>query len=256
MFLSGYSHYVRTAASLQWDEAAVDLTADAAAWRSLPARERDVLLILLAGFSVGERAVARDLEPFGHASPTPDVGLCFAAQARDEERHARFFDRVAAEVARVPGDDAEARGAALAQRAPFGLVDLFERRLPAAARRLATVPGDLPAAVALYHVIIEGVVFTAGQLALRDLTRAHGLAGIGSGVERVLLDERWHVGFGASLLAHEDAGAGDVRGALDEAGPALAAWGDAVPASTGARVMQMHRRRIAAAGLLTMEVPA
>ena len=40
---------------------------------------------------------------------------------------------------------------------------LFEVRLPVAA---SSAPGE---AVGLYHMVLEGVVFTAGQLALLDL---------------------------------------------------------------------------------------
>ena len=49
-------------------------------------------------------------------------------------------------------------------------------------------------------MILEGVVFTAGQLALLDLLDDR-LPGLQRGTELVLRDERWHVGFGARCLA-------------------------------------------------------
>lgn len=256
MFLSGYNHYLRAAASLRWDEAAVDLRADAAAFAALPDPDRERVRTLLAGFCVGEGAVARDLEPFVHVSASAEMAKCFEAQRADEERHARFFDRVAVEVLSISGRNIEDRRSRLTPSAPAGLVELFERRLPAAVARLRADPGGFHAAVALYHILIEGVVFAAGQLTLLELARARSLSGLAEGVERVLLDERWHVGFGTSLLAQKEV-PGDAVGALAcEASSALAAWGNAVPAAIGARVLQLHRRRVAAGGISTEEVVA
>ena len=53
MELTGYSHFVQLAESLQWDEKEVDLSADIEAWGKITDDEREQLLGLIAGFCVG-----------------------------------------------------------------------------------------------------------------------------------------------------------------------------------------------------------
>lgn len=254
MFVAGYGHFLRAAASLQWDEAAVDLSGDARSWPELDPALRERLELLVAGFCVGEAAVAADIVPFELAADDADVAACFGAQAVDEARHARFFDRFAREVMGVRGAMPADRREALLPRVDARFADLFEVRLPAVARELATgAPnGSLADAVALYHLLLEGVVFTAGQLGLLGLLERADppLPGLGHGVELVLADERWHIGFGTRLLEEIGVGPAVVEGLLAEAEIALRAWGDAVDDEVGERVLTLHGRRLRAAGLL------
>ena len=102
----GYEHFLRLARRVQWDEAEIDLGPDARAW---PEAGDDVAAELLAGFCVGEAGVAEQLAPFA-AAAEPLVAECFAAQERDERRHARFFARAwDAMVGGDPRERAEAR---------------------------------------------------------------------------------------------------------------------------------------------------
>lgn len=100
--ITGYGHFVQLAASLQWDEKAIDLSADREAWPMLTDAENARLLGLIAGFVVAETAVAGNLHSYKAAAPDDSMEATFRAQARDEARHARFFDRVASVVAGVP----------------------------------------------------------------------------------------------------------------------------------------------------------
>ena len=50
--------FSRIVARLQWNPAAIDLTADARAWPELPDERRHRLTTLLAGFCVAEDAVS------------------------------------------------------------------------------------------------------------------------------------------------------------------------------------------------------
>lgn len=246
MFLPGYGHYLRTAASLQWDETVIDLDADAAAWPRLPSSAREHVLTLLAGFCVGEQEVADALEPFAMAAPGPDAAACFRAQAIDEARHARFFDRVAERVTRAPGSTLAERRELARSRLDVGFLALFDDRLSRATRGLAVDAGGLREAVGLYHMLLEGIVFTAGVTALLD--RLAGLddplPGLRCGTELVLRDERWHIGFGASLLAGLGIEAHAIERLLEEGGGVAACWGSAVSPEIVAGALSIHRRRL------------
>jgi ribonucleoside-diphosphate reductase beta chain len=194
---ASYEHFLDIAASVQWDERSISLRADAQAWPRV-ADER--LTELVAGFCVGEAGVAEHLAPFASGP----AAACFEAQRVDEDRHARFFARYAEAVGL--GDPR-----ALVSDA---FLELFEVRLPEA---VASAPGE---AVGLYHMVLEGVVFTAGQLALLDLVDDR-LPGLQRGAELVLRDERWHVGFGARCLADLDY---DEAAILAEGEAAAALW--------------------------------
>ena len=161
-----YDTFVILAESLQWDETAIDFTPDIQAWPALGDGDSAQVLGLIAGFCIAESAVSGHLDAFQAAASDDSVAACFRAQARDEHRHARFFDRVAAEVAAVPGAGLAARQDVLRTLVSPELAALFEERLPATARRLAEDRAGLTAAVGLYHMVLEGVVLLAGQNAM------------------------------------------------------------------------------------------
>ena len=173
--------------------------------------------------------MAEELAPFALAARDETAASCFRLQARDDARHARFFDRVAAEVARAPGAGPGERREALRPLVDRAFLSLFEERLPRVARELAAEADGLGGAIALYHLVLEGVVFTAGQFAMLTLLEEdEALPGLRQGVELVLRDERWHIGFGARSLALIDTSPETAAGLLAAAKPALDAWGDVV----------------------------
>jgi ribonucleoside-diphosphate reductase beta chain len=234
--LASYEHFGSVARSLQWDEAAVDLRADAEALAALEPALRRRVRILLAGFCVGEAAVADHLGPFARLG-SPAARDTFEAQLRDEERHARFFARAWDEVVQAPD------GPRRVLTRPF--LDLFEVRLPAVVRELAAEELPLSEAVGLYHMVLEGGVFTAGQVALLELLDDGGPAGLRRGVELVLRDERWHVGFGTRCLLDGTVPAGLLDRLRDEGARAIAAWGPVVPAPVAAHTRRVLHRRLA-----------
>jgi len=215
--IAGYQHFLRLASRVQWDAEAIDLSADAAAW---PVDDR--IAGYVAGFLVGEEGVAQHLRPFFHDD---HAGAVFDVQKRDEERHARFFERYAETIgmsdprAHVNDEFAE----------------LFDVRLPQAAA------GGGVEAVAVYHMILEGVVFSAGQYALLDLLDDR-LPGLRAGMELVLRDERWHVGFGTRCLADAHVSEAQVAKILAEGEAAAAVWAP----EYAERVVNTLRRRMAA----------
>ena len=217
--IAGYQHFLRLADRIQWDEEAIDLSVDVRNWpEAVDARVRE----LVCGFVVGEAGVAEHLHPFfdGEAAAT------FEAQRRDEERHARFFARYAAAVGL---QDPYAHVSA-------EFVDIFERRLPEAAAQAGVE------AVGLYHMVLEGVVFTAGQYALLELVDAEKLPGLHAGMELVLRDEKWHVGFGTRCLNDAHLSQAEIDAILDEGERAAALWAP----EQADRVLRTLRRRMAA----------
>src|SRR3954447_22259025 len=136
--------FSRIVARLQWNPMTIDLTPDARAWPELEAGRRRRLMTLLAGFCVAEDAVAQHLTPFADAargatlaSQESLMAWVFFLQRRDEQRHAKLFDRIGAEVLGLAGaTPAERRAAARAHVTP-ALLELFEQRLPAVAAQLA-----------------------------------------------------------------------------------------------------------------------
>jgi ribonucleoside-diphosphate reductase beta chain len=117
--------FSRVVAKLQWDAHAIDLAPDAAAWPGLPDERRERLTKLLAGFRIADAAVSEHLEPFGPAANNSLIAWVVFLQRRDEQRHARFFDRVAAEVLRLPGETEDERLAAARELAPPWILELF-----------------------------------------------------------------------------------------------------------------------------------
>jgi ribonucleoside-diphosphate reductase beta chain len=245
--IAGYEHFAALARRLQWDDAAIDLRADAAAWPGVDPEPRARLLALLAGFCVGEAAVAEELAPFGDVAQDPHAVACFRAQEGDERRHAAFFDRVVREVAGVPGVGPAERVAAVRGLLPADFLELFERRLPAVARDLGAGRTDLERGVGLYHMVLEGVVFTAGQLAVLELLEdVPELPGIREGVELVLRDERWHVGFGTRCLQDAGPGAAALEAVVREGTAAAGVWSDVVGDAVADKVVAMLHRRLSA----------
>ena len=243
-----YDTFVVLAESLQWDETAIDFAPDKGAWPTLDDTENAQVLGLIAGFCIAESAVSGHLGSFQAAASDDSVAACFRAQARDEHRHARFFDRVAAEVAAVPGADVAARQDVLRTLVSPELVALFEERLPATAVRLAEDREGLTAAVGLYHMVLEGVVLLAGQNEMLD-TLGHlsaGLPGVRRGVELVLRDERWHIGFGTRLVRGAGLGHDEVEALLTLGQAAAGAWGGLVSPEAAERAVRIHRSRLRA----------
>jgi ribonucleoside-diphosphate reductase beta chain len=71
-----------------------------------------------------------------------------------------------------------------------------------------------------------------------------------AGVQKVELDERWHIGFGLRCLIESQPSSEHVEDLLARAEEASAAWGDAVPVPIRERSASMCARRLSVAGLL------
>jgi len=184
------------------------------------------------------------------ASEESLVAWVFFLQRRDEQRHALLVDRIAAEVLGLPGATPAERRAAARAHVPAAVLELFEGRLPALAAELAAGRTGLGEGVGLYHMVLEGIVLDAGQRALLDDLADGALPGVREGVERVELDERWHIGFGLRCLIEAQPSPDLLDDLLARAEDAAAAWGDAVPPATRERIGSMCARRLSVVGLI------
>ena len=248
--------FSKLVARLNWDPSAIDLTPDARGWPKLPDERRRRLKTLLAGFRVGDDLVSEHIRPFADAarqgtlmSQESLMAWVFFLQRRDEERHARLFDRIAAEVLGLPGATPEERRAAARTEAPPAMVELFEERLPAMAAEIAAGRKGLDEGVSLYHMLLEGVVFDAGQHTLLNDLADGALPGVYEGVRRVELDERWHIGFGLRILIETNPSQQLLDDLLARAEQAAEVWGDAVPAAMRRECAQKVARRLHVARL-------
>jgi ribonucleoside-diphosphate reductase beta chain len=237
--------FSRVVAKLQWDANAIDLGPDADAWPELPDERRERLTKLLAGFRIADDAVSEHLAPFGPAAHNSLVAWVIFLQRRDEQRHATFFDRVAAEVLKLPGETKDERRAAARELAPPGILGLFEERLPAMAAEVEEGRADLSEGMALYHMTLEGMVLSAGQRALLMELDDGTLPGVRKGVYHVELDERWHIGFGLRCIIDARPSRELIDDVLSRGEECAAAWGDALPEAIRDMVVPMARRRMA-----------
>ena len=224
-----YDSFVNLAETLQWDEATIDFAPDKAAWPVLDDTEKAQVLGLIAGFCIAESAVSGHLGSFQAAASDDWVAAAFRAQARDEHRHARFFDRVAAEVAAVPGADIAARQGVLHPRQsrarrpvrgePPGHCPAPRRRPRGSDRRGRAVShgarGRGP----------PGWAECDARHARPPVRQASGRS---PGVHLVLRDERWHIGFGTRLVQGAELGHDEVEALLALGQAAAGAWGDLV----------------------------
>jgi ribonucleoside-diphosphate reductase beta chain len=248
--IAGPRHFAALAQRLRWDPEALDLAADAESWLALDATLRRRLTVLLAGFCVAEYRVADELAPFARSAPDPSTAAVFIAQRADERRHYRVFDRIAQLILGAPGHDASARRDFVRTLVPVPLRELFEERLPQTASALAAGRAGLVEGVSLYHLILEGVVLSAGQRALLAALSEGTLPNLRRAVELVERDERWHVGFGLRCVLELRPDPGTVGTLMSEGEAAVHAWGPAIPTDVRCRVLAQHRRRLAAIGLL------
>jgi ribonucleoside-diphosphate reductase beta chain len=249
--------FSKVVARLQWNPAAIDLTEDARAWPELPDERRRCLMTLFAGFRVAEDAVSEHITPFADVAREADLASheslmawVFFLQRRDEDRHAQWFDRVAAEVIGLPGDTPAERREAARAYVPPAVLELFEERLPAMATELSEGRAALDEGVALYHMVLEGTIFDAAHHALRTYLADDALPGVREGVERVELDERWHVGFGLRCLIESQPSQDLLEELLARAEEAATAWGDVLPEDTREYVAGTCHHRLVAVGLV------
>jgi ribonucleoside-diphosphate reductase beta chain len=159
----------------------------------------------LSSFFIGEQKVADELGPIMRAAPTEAQRLFLCTQIADEARHVRFFDRFFSEVGVLEGtDELPQRLEILDQHINDSFRTLFDDLLRSRVDRLAEEPEDRDAlveAVALYHMVIEGMLALTGQHFIIEYNERVGtLPGFVEGFSNVARDEHRHIAFGVRFL--------------------------------------------------------
>jgi ribonucleoside-diphosphate reductase beta chain len=189
---------------LNWAVSDLDFSQDRADWMALDEGTKERLLWTLAAFYVAEQRVAATLPPYVAAAPRLAQKIFLATQCVDETRHAIFFDRWFQEVVAAGDGDLSRRLRSSRRWVGPGFAPLFDEYLEGVTQLLRERPNDLPLfakAVAVYHVVIEGVLALTGQKFILAWARNNQiLPGFRAGFTAVARDESRHVAFGARVL--------------------------------------------------------
>ena len=189
---------------LNWSVSDLDFSHDRAHWLALDDLHRERLLWTLAAFYVAEQRVAATLTPYVTAAPKLEQKIFLATQCVDESRHAIFFDRWFQEVVAAGDGDLARRLRSSRQWVGPGFAPLFDEYLEAITSDLRENPGDVrrfAKAIAVYHIVIEGVLALTGQKFILAWARNNDiLPGFRAGFTAVARDESRHVSFGARVV--------------------------------------------------------
>jgi len=187
-----------------WSATELDFSRDVEDWNErMSPEQREAALWLFTLFFHGEDAVTDTLSPYIDAAPLEEQKYFLATQQVDEARHSVFFKRFVDEV--VGRGDGSIGGGLRAtdplltwgHRKVFGHLEEVADRL-----RKDRSPVNLARSVAMYHLIVEGVLAQPTQHAIDNaLTELDLLPGFREGMRNVSLDEQRHIAFGVRLLA-------------------------------------------------------
>lgn len=182
-----------------WDPRALDLSADADAWRELTDDERDLLLRVTALFQAGEEAVTTDLLPLVDALAAEgrlEDELFLTAWLWEEGKHTEFFRRFLDEVVGETGDLHHLHGPAYRR--------IFAEELPRSMNALRTdrSPAALAGAAVTYTMIAEGVLAETGYHGYFTALERRGLlTGLREGLALIKRDESRHIAYGVYLIS-------------------------------------------------------
>lgn len=233
-----------------WSATAIDFSVDKEHWYTkLDDTQRHSALWNYAMFLVGEEAVARTLTPVCDAAPGFPETLFLTTQIVDEARHHVFFDRFMREVVGV-GRDTASTLEELESQLTWGFTQIFGE-LDRITDALRKKPKDMPLltqTIALYHVVIEGVLAIPGQHFIqRYVERYDILPGFTEGITNVSRDESRHVAFGIKFLGELVRSSNECRQA------ALELWNQVMPWASGVFVPPNRDRSYAECFGFTLE---
>jgi ribonucleoside-diphosphate reductase beta chain len=188
----------------QWAVGALDFKQDCRDWAELNQDQRVTIIGSIAAIFAGEHRVAGEFSPIILAADDEQEAAFLATQLVDEVRHMHFFDRFWREVL-VPDEDSTSKAIEGARaRCNSAHSELFDRRLMQSMSRLRTDPRDVEAkieAVAIYHLVIEGMMGLTAQHFLLDYFEKKSICPAAVvGLRNVKRDEHRHVAYGTWYL--------------------------------------------------------
>ncbi len=187
-----------------WVSHEIDFGRDADDWRSLDPEQRDWAFWLLSSFFIGEERVTTQFSGLVMAYEDEQEESFLTTQQVDEARHMQFFDRFYREVVGVDDPEIERRLDRVRKYVNDAFVELFDRSLVDAGRKLIENPSDIEAKVEFvttYHMVIEGTLALTGQHFITAYWEEHDLLpGFVDGFKKVARDEHRHVAYGTWFL--------------------------------------------------------
>ena len=210
-----------------WSATNIDFTVDKEHWQTrLTDKQRDSALWNYSMFLVGEEAVARTLTPVLEAAQGFPESIFLTTQIVDEARHHVFFDRFMREVV-GKGSDTESTLRAMEPYLTWGFKQVFAE-LDRITDQLRKKPKDkalLAQTIALYHVVVEGMLAVPGQHFIqRYVKKLNILPGFKEGIDNVSRDEARHVAFGIKFLGELTRSSKDCRDAAIELWDRVLPW--------------------------------
>jgi ribonucleoside-diphosphate reductase beta chain len=189
-----------------WKVADLDFSEDAEHWQILKDQMPEAVeefLRTFTAFFIGEQAVTDTLAPLIIAAPDEPNRIFLSTQIVDEARHTVFFARFFEDVLGVSGG----LSAALSTLRPGtveGFKKIFDDQLVEAMDRCRLNPQDLTGwvrGIAIYHLVIEGMLALTGQKYLLRIFRDLSLMpGFRAGFTAVTRDESRHVNWGVGAI--------------------------------------------------------
>ena len=202
--MPSYRDLYRRWERLNWKVSELDFSQDRDDWMALDEGTKERLLWTLASFYVAEQRVAATLTPYVAAAPLLEQKIFLTTQCVDEARHTVFFDRWFQEVVAAGDGDLARRLRSSRQWVGPGFEPLFDDYLEGVTSKLRENPNDIrlfAKAMAVYHIVIEGVLALTGQKFILGWARNNRiLPGFRAGFTAVARDESRHVSFGARVI--------------------------------------------------------
>lgn len=189
-----------------WRVADLDFTEDKAHWATLMPGMRDEILRIFTEFFIGEQAVTDTLSPLVGAAPTEDDRIFLSTQIVDEARHTVFFKKFFEDVFDLSGGLSEAFEV-LRPETVAGFKSIFDHQLVEATDACRLDPTNRTAwvrGIAIYHLVIEGMLALTGQkFLLRTFRNLGMMPGFRAGFTAVARDESRHVNYGVTAIQNE-----------------------------------------------------
>ncbi|MDJ1136555.1 ribonucleotide-diphosphate reductase subunit beta [Streptomyces iconiensis] len=234
----------------QWSAQAIELGPDREDFeRRLPTDARKLVEEAIATFIIGEYTGLDLLAPILTGAPDEEGHLYLGTQVADETRHTRLMLRLGEELLGLDPDPQRMLVQAWNMVTPPHR-DL-SRLETEVIRDLQEHPSDYRRwlrAVALFHLITEGVLALVGQRAIINaLYDIPLLSGVKAGFTAMCRDESRHVSYGLHALRQGVAeGYGDdIRDIVEQAGPIALRIGEGGGTAEGPRGLSLHDLSIA-----------